>query len=221
MIWVALALSIMLAVVAFVALFAFRRMRMSMSVQASASETGWSLAVGGSMGPIAASAAQMHGVRGAWAVHVFGRRMAGSNGAPKKTAKPKKESALVRRAARVAMEIDPIVAMELGLDVFGRVRVESLEMRVRGGDPDPLLMGRVAAVLAVASGLLAPVARIDAALDWTAEESSLELGFALGASFVPVVVAWDVTRFVLAQVAIRLRKAFARRPASLPQLERA
>lgn len=221
MIGVALALSIVFAVAAFVAAVAFRRVRVSMSMQASASEDGWALAGGGSLGPVAASAAQMHGVRGAWSVHLFGRRIVGSNGVKKKSAKPKKDSALARRAVRAAMEIDPIVAMELALDVFARVRLESLELRVRGGDSDPLLMGRVAAVLAVASGLLAPVARIDAALDWSAEESSLELGVSFEASFVPVVVAWDVTRFVFAQLVIRLKKAVARRPAPLPQLERA
>lgn len=218
MIWIALALSIVSAVAAFVAL---RRVRVSMSMQASASHQGWALAGGGSMGPVAMSAAQMHGVRGAWSVHVFGRRIVGSNGVKKKSAKPKKDSALVRRAWRAAMEIDPIVAMEIGLDLFARVRLESLELRVRGGDPDPLLMGRVAAVLAVASGLLAPVARIDAALDWTAEESSLELGVSCDASFIPIVVAWDGMRFVFAQLVIRLKKAIARRPAPLPQLERA
>lgn len=219
MIWIALALSIVVAVAAFVLL---RRVRVSMSTQASASENGWALAGGGSMGPVAVSAAQMHGVRGAWSVHVFGRRIVGSNGAPKKKrAEKKKDSALVRRATRVAMEIDPIVAMELALDVFARVRLESLELRVRGGDPDPLLMGRVAAVVAVASGLLAPIARIDAALDWTAEESSLDVGVSFEASFIPVVVAWDVTRSVFAQLVVRLKKAVARRPAPLPQLERA
>jgi hypothetical protein len=213
------ALSIVLAVVAFVAT---RRMHASGSLQAAASEDGWAIAGGAKIGPIAVSGARMPGVRGAWAVHLFGRRVAGSNGThAKKETRP--QSALQRRALRVATEMDPIVAMELGLDVFGRVRSESLEAVVRGGDPDPLLMGRVAGVLAVVSGVLAPVARIDSQLDWAAETSSLDVRVAVEASFIPVVIAWDVTRFVFAQLVTRLRKALSRsrRPAAVPQLERA
>jgi len=211
MIWAAVAIAFVLAV----AFVATRRMRASVSLQAMASDEGWALAGGAKVGPIAASAARMRGANGAWAVHLFGRKMIGSGVVREKKPKKKSDAKIARRAWRVGKEIDPIVAIELALDALGRVRVESLSLRVRGGDPDPLLMGRVAAVLAVASGLLAPVATIDAALDWTADAPSLDVRFEGEVSFVPAALALDAARWLARQIVLRIRTAVTPRRAQL------
>lgn len=216
MLWVALALSFVVVV----AWLATRRLRASVSVQATASEDGWALAGGASVGALAASGARTGG-GGAWAVHLFGKKVIGSGGKTTRAkAAPRDRAKTAKRVLGVASEIDPIVAVELALDAVGRVRVESLALRVRGGDPDPLLMGRVAAVLAVASGLLAPVADVDAALDWAAETPSIDAAATVEVSFVPIVLAFDVARFAARQVALRARTALARRPAPALALER-
>jgi hypothetical protein len=191
-----------LAIVLAVAFVATRWVRVSASLQAMVDEDAWAIAWGAKIGPFALTGARARGASIA---------KAKASGASDR---------LIRVARWLAGVIDPIVVLELALDALAHVRVESFELRLRGGDPDPLLMGRVAAILAVASGTLAPVATIDAALDWTAEYPSLDVRASGAVAFTPFGLALDGARFALRLASLRIRTALARRNSTLA-IERA
>ena len=197
-----------LALLALVAWLSLRRARVSVSLRASGTwdedeRAAWTIAGGGAIGALQVSGARMHDRAGAWQVHLFGRSVLRSSGSGATSQKSR------ARASRWARRVDPAVAIELALDAFVHVRVDALAARVRCAAVDPLLAARVAGALAVVSGVLAPVATIDSAIDWSAEEDALDVEGDLDASFVPLVLAYDVARFV-AQHAFAPR-AFAQR----------
>jgi hypothetical protein len=204
----ALAVSAACAVVfALTAWAVLRRIHVSVSLQGSGAwgDDGgtWSFAGGGEIGVLQVSAARMHGGVSAWQVHLFGRSLARSAGTAttattaRDATRESRASRWRARAWRWMRRLDPALAVELGLDAFAHVRVEALEARVRCAAVDPLLAGRVAGALAVVSGALAPVAKIDGAIDWSAEEDALDVKGELAASFVPLVLTCDLARFVL------------------------
>jgi hypothetical protein len=201
----ALAVSVACAVVfALMAWAVLRRTHVRVSLQGSGAwgDDGgtWSFAGGGEIGVLQVSAARMHGGVSAWQVHLFGRSLARSADAATTARDATSASRASRwraRAWRWMRRLDPALAVELGLDAFAHVRVEALEARVRCAAVDPLLAGRVAGALAVVSGALAPVAKIDSAIDWSAEEDALDVKGELAASFVPLVLTCDLARFVL------------------------
>jgi hypothetical protein len=170
------------------------RVRVNVSLQALADGTGvWALAGGGSIGPVAVSGGRAAGGKGTFAVHVFGRKLA-----LKKKEKTKSPS----RVARHLLALDPVEATILACDAFARVRIDELKADVRCGSVDPEITGKVAAALAVASGTLAPVARIDTRIDWAAEEDHGEITCSLAASAIPLVMGWDLFKFSLRQIRI-------------------
>ena len=199
-----------------------RRVRMRVSLHASGTwdedaRAAWTIAGGAELGALQVSGARLHGRPGAWQAHLFGRSVVRSRGSGDAKATTSRARARRRSASRWLRRVDPIVAIELALDAFVHVRVEALSARVRCAAVDPLLAARVAGALAVLSGALAPVAKIDSAIDWAADEDALDVDGHLEASFLPLVLAYDLARFVAQHVFARLLR-FQRR-LRLPRAE--
>jgi hypothetical protein len=193
-------------VFAFVAL---RRTRVSLSIQASAHERGaWALAGGGALGPVAISGGRAAGGRRALAVTLWGRTVWRSRGEPRQ--KEKEPSRVTGTLMKRAKDVDPVLALDLARDAFGRVRLEELDADVKLALVDPTTSGRVAMVLAVLSAMLAPVATIRHAIDWGAEEDAVDVQCGLAASFVPLSLFWDLTRFSVRQARVLLYDRRAR-----------
>lgn len=188
-----IALAVAAAMAALAALIlAVRRTRVAVSLAARLGDGAWAVAGGGALGPIAVTGARAAGGPGSVAVRLFGRSLP----APRAT----RGGAAGARLATAFRRIDPFLAVELALDAFGRVRIEALSADVRCGLVDPTTAGRAAQLLAVLSGMAAPIARVRHAIDWSAEDDALDLKIEATASFVPALLLSDLIVFAVRHV---------------------
>ncbi len=187
-----------LAVLASLALLAgallVRRVTVRAQVKARADSAGsWTAAAGGAFGPLAFTAGASP-AGSAWTAHLLGRRLA------RGTRLPGRE-ALRRRAAR--LRPGRARAWALARAVLRRVRFERLDALVRGAADDPATSARVLGLLTAAGAVLAPRARITGDVDWTADAAFVDVDCDLEASFVPLLLGWDVARATLVGFRVR------------------
>lgn len=177
------AVVLVLLAVAPVVLLALR-VRVRAQVKAMAHEGGtWKAAAGGAVGPVAFTA----GVSpdgSAWTAHVLGRTVARGRRLP--------AADKAREAARGhewrALDVAEIAAR--------RVRFDCLDALVHGAADDPATSARVMGFLTAASALF-PRARVTSDVDWMADAAFVDVDCDVEASFVPLLVGWDVARLAL------------------------
>lgn len=159
------------------------RVRVRAQVKATADWAGdWRAAAGGAVGPIAFTAgASPAGT--AWTAHVFGRR--------------------VLRGTRVPEvktdRVSPLDAAGLAWRALRRVRLDRVDARVHGAAEDPATSAQLMGFIAAAGAVLAPRAHIASEVDWLADLPFVDVDCDVEASFVPLLVGWDVAREHLRQ----------------------
>ncbi len=172
----------LLAVASVVALLA-RRVRVRAQLKAMARNGAWRAAAGGAVGPIAFTA----GVSpdgSAWTAHVLGRTVARGRRVPG-----------VDRA-REAARGQEWRALDVAEIAARRLRFDRLDALVHGAADDPATSARVMGFLTAASALF-PRARVTSDVDWMADAAFVDVDCDVEASFVPLLVGWDVARLAL------------------------
>jgi hypothetical protein len=182
---VVVAASVVLALVALLV----RPVKVHAQVKAKAGAEGaWSAAAGGAVGPLAFTAGISP--RGsAWTAHLLGRAIARGTRIPGGDA-ARRAGARVRRSAATR-------ALGVARTVLRRVRFERFDALVRGTAGDPATTARVLGLLTAASAALAPRARIASDVDWLGDSPFVDVDCDLEASFVPLLLGWDVARATL------------------------
>jgi hypothetical protein len=185
---VAAAVALVLALVVAVALG--RRVRVRAEAQASVDEElAWTAGGGAQCGPLSIAVAARSGRAPVVAVHLFGRRIARVR--PRlRTAVPgeaRKQRGSRRPRISAALAALESMALHTRFDVF--------DVHVRGGAPDPAVVGPAAALLSAASGALAPWARVTHEIDWLAESTHAELHARVELAVSPARVAMVLLRF--------------------------
>ena len=157
------------------------RVRVHARVKAMASAEGaWSAAAGGAVGPVAFTAGFSPG--GAqWMAHVLGRRVARGARMPG-----------LRRRGRAAVSTRD--AWGIAKALLRRVRFDRLDALVHGAAGDPATSARVVGLLTAASAAFAPRANITTDVDWMADAAFVDVDCDLEASFVPLLLGWDLAR---------------------------
>jgi hypothetical protein len=154
------------------------RVKVRAQVKAMADSQGkWRAAAGGAVGPIAFTAG-VSADGAAWTAHVLGRSVARGTRVPeaaRKRISPRDALAFARRALR-------------------RVRFDRVDARVHGAAGDPATSAQVMGLIAAAGAVLAPRANIASDVDWLADEPFVNVDCDVEASFVPVVIGWDLMR---------------------------
>jgi hypothetical protein len=183
---VAVAVTILLAVGALLA----RRVKVRAQVKAKADVGGaWSAAAGGAVGPIAFTAGISPG-GAAWTAHLLGRTVARGTRVPG-------GDAVRRVGARVRRRTTAARALGVARTVLRRVRFDRFDALVRGTAGDPATSARIMGLLTAASAAFAPRARIASDVDWLADAPFVDVDCDLEASFVPLLLGWDVARATL------------------------
>jgi hypothetical protein len=181
------------AVLAAIAIAMWRRLRVRVSLQATAHESGvWAVAGGGSIGPFMMTGGAASGAPSVWEVRVLGRRLASS-----KSVGPRAKSARPSFGEKIAKKLGTGGIVDVALRAFARVRLDSIEGRVRCAAGDPEWSGPIAGTLGALSGVLAPLANVTTEIDWVSDAASLEISCGLEASFVPFLIGWDTLRVVV------------------------
>lgn len=190
-------------------LIALRPVRLSISVQGQADEDRWAVAGGFSLWPLSASGAAAPGIAPRLVVHLLGRKLLTLSLASRAEWSQLPLAAWWRRLERF---VDPL---ELAAFLFAetrRISVESLQLEVKGGLPDPAATATVMGVLATAAGILAPLGSITYEPDWSGvPQGTLRGEVALRAS--PLLCFLDVLRFSFRNVHLRAPA----RPEAAPQ----
>ena len=159
------------------------RVKVRAQVKAVADAEGsWRAAAGGAVGPIAFTAG-VSPEGAAWSAHVMGRSVARGTRVPeaaRKRISPRDAFGLARRALR-------------------RVRFDRVDARVHGAAGDPATSAQVMGLITAAGAVLAPQANIVSDVDWLADEPFVNVDCDVEASFVPVVIGWDLMRARMAQ----------------------
>ncbi len=159
------------------------RVRLRAQVRASADAEGtWRAAAGGAVGPVAFTAGLSPGGT-AWSAHVLGRNVARGTRIPAGGAR--------RRIPRTQR------AWTIGRAALGRVHFDRLDAHVRGAADDPATSARIAGAIAAFSATVTPFARVTTDVDWMADQAFVDLDCDLEASFVPLLLGWDVARAAL------------------------
>jgi hypothetical protein len=177
--------ALLAAVTVALAVLLVRRVRVRASLEAAADAEGtWSAAGGGAVGPLAFTAGVSP--RGtAWSAHVLGRTVARSSPGPR------------ARSGEAAPGLTPARAWDLSRAALRHVRFDRLDARVHGAADDPATSAIVAGWLAAASAVVAPGARVATDVDWLADQPFVHVDCDLEASFVPLLLGWDVARIAL------------------------
>jgi hypothetical protein len=178
--WVAAALGLLFA--GATALLALRvRVRAQVKAMVHAAG-GWRAAAGGAVGPIAFTAG-VSPEGSAWTAHVLGRSVARGRRLPKAPGR-----------GRVSLTGDR--ALDVATVALRRVRFDRLDARVHGAADDPATSARVMGLLAAASALV-PRARVSTDIDWLADAAFVDVDCDMEASFVPLLVGWDMARLAV------------------------
>jgi len=163
------------------------RVQVRAQVKAMADSEGtWRAAAGGAVGPIAFTAG-VSADGAAWTAHVLGRSVARGTRAPE----------AVRR------RVSPREALTMARKALRRVRFDRVDARVHGAAGDPATSAQVMGLIAAAGAVLAPRANIVSDVDWLADEPFVNVDCDVEASFLPVVIGWDLVR---ARLATRMQK---------------
>jgi hypothetical protein len=181
-VWVSL--SAVAAVALACAVLLVVRVRVRARGKATASIEGdWSAAAGGAVGPVAFTAG--FSPRGAqWMAHLLGRRVARGAGVPRRVRARVGER--VRRPSRAGWGV--------ARALLRRVRFDRLDAVVRGTAGDPATNAHVMGLVSAASATLAPWANVTTDVDWMADSAFVDVDFDLEASFVPLLLGWDLAR---------------------------
>jgi hypothetical protein len=184
---VLVALAIAAAVAAFVLAAALvRRVRVRATLQASVDPEGaWRAAAGGALGPFAFTAGASPGGT-AWTAHALGRRVARGTRVPRS----------VRRTLPTRTSGH---GLDYALAVLRHVRVDRLDARLHGAAGDPATSAHVLGLVTAAGAALAPRAHIATDVDWMADAAFVDVDCDLEASFVPLLLGWDVARATLSR----------------------
>lgn len=162
-----------------VALLALRvRVRAQIKAMAHAGGT-WRAAAGGAVGPVAFTA-RLSPDGSAWTAHVLGRSIARGRGVP-----------ATRRATP-----SPERILDVATVALRRVRFDRIDARVHGAADDPATSARVMGLVTAASALF-PLARVATDVDWLADAPFVDVDCDMEASFVPLLVGWDMARLAL------------------------
>ena len=194
------ALAVAAAVLAIsLAALVVRPVRLRAQVKASVDPEGaWRAVAGGEVWPFAFTAGISPG-GSAWTAHALGRRLAQGKGI---------RGALPARPAHARGETttprSPFAAFtwrrfDTALAVLRRVRFDRLDARVHGAAGDPATSARVLGLVTAAGAALAPRARIATDVDWMADAAFVDVDCDLEASFVPLLLGWDVARATFSQ----------------------
>jgi hypothetical protein len=201
---VALAVAAAVLAIAAAALLV-RPVRVRAQVRASVDPGGaWQAAAGGEVWPFAFTAGIAPG-GSAWTAHALGRRLAQGTRLPR---------AIASRAARPAPEAGATFTwrrFDTALAMLRRVRFDRLDARIHGAAGDPATSARVLGVVTAAGAALAPRARIATDVDWMADAPFVDVDCDLEASFVPLLLGWDVARATLSR-SPEVRPKVGRRP---------
>ena len=164
------------------ALLAIRvRVRAQVKAMAHAGGT-WRAAAGGAVGPIAFTAG-VSPEGSAWTAHVLGRTVARGRGLPTGGA----------RGGRLSADW----AWDLASIAHRRVRFDRLDALVHGAADDPATSARIMGLVSAASAALFPRARVTSDVDWLADAAFVNVDCDVEASFVPLLVGWDMARLAL------------------------
>ncbi|HEY8087307.1 MAG TPA: hypothetical protein VIF09_05670 [Polyangiaceae bacterium] len=159
------------------------RVKVRARVRAMAgAEGGWSAAAGGAVGPIAFTAGASPGGT-KWAAHLLGRRLLGGTRVP----------AAAKSAAK-RVPLSPEKALDTASALLRRVRVDRCDAVVHGAADDPATSARVLGLVSAASAVLAPRATVSSRVDWLADSPFVDVDCDLEASFVPLLLGWDLAR---------------------------
>jgi hypothetical protein len=179
---VIVAVVLVLLAVTTVALLA-RRIRVHAQVKAMAKEGTWRAAAGGAVGPVAFTA----GVSpdgSAWTAHVLGRTVARGRRLP------------AADRAREAAGGHEWRALDVAEIAARRFRFDRLDALVHGAADNPATSARVMGYLTAVSALF-PGAHVRSDVDWMADAAFVDVDCDVEASFVPLLVGWDVARLAL------------------------
>lgn len=180
---IAAAVFVLLAVVSVV--LTASRVRVHAQIKAMAEEGGvWRAAAGGAVGPVAFTAG-VSPAGSAWTAHVLGRTVAQGLRLPASG----RALRLARGHAWRALDVAEIAAR--------RVRFDRLDATVHGAADDPATSARVMGFVTAASAALFPRARVISDVDWMADAVFVDVVCDVEASFVPLLVGWDVARLAL------------------------
>jgi hypothetical protein len=113
-----------------------------------------------------------------WAAHVLGRRVLTGTRVPRLESK----------------RVSPLDAVALARRALRRVRWDRVDARVHGAAGDPATSAQLMGFLAAAGAVLAPRVRIASDVDWLAEAPFVNVDCDVEASFVPLLLGWDVAR---------------------------
>ena len=161
-----------------------RRVRVRAQVKAMADARGtWRAAAGGAVGPVAFTAG-ISPDGSAWTAHVLGRTVARGRRLPAAD----KAREVARGHEWRALDVAEIAAR--------RMRFDRLDALVHGAADDPAASARVMGFLTAASALF-PRARVRSDVDWMADAAYVDVDCDVQASFVPLLVGWDVARLAL------------------------
>jgi hypothetical protein len=177
-----LAIAVAAGILACLALLVVRvKVRARVRAMASA-EGAWSAAAGGAVGPIAFTAGASPGGT-KWAAHLLGRRLLGGTRIPS-----------AARSAAKSGHVSPEQALDTASALLRRVRVDRLDALVHGAADDPATSARVLGLVSAASAVLAPRANVESRVDWLADSPFVDVDCDLEASFVPLLLGWDLAR---------------------------
>jgi len=172
----AVVLGLLLAASALLAL----RVRVRAQIKAMARQGGgWRAAGGGAVGPIAFTAG-LSPDGSAWTAHLLGRTVARGRRLP---ATPRASGSTDR-------------ALDVATVALLRVRFDRVDARVQGAADDPATSARVMGLVAAASSLF-PRVRVASGVDWLADAPYVDVDCDVEASFVPLLVGWDMARLAL------------------------
>lgn len=180
-------MAVVIAIAAAVCLACFAmlvvRVRVRARIKAMAAAEGqWTAAAGGAVGPVAFTAGLSPG--GArWTAHLFGRQLARGERVPR-----------VGAARGWSRRVSPWLAVDTATAVLRRVRFDRVDALVHGAADDPATSARVMGLLSAASAAFAPGANIASQVDWLADSPFVDVDCDLEASFVPLLLGWDLAR---------------------------
>jgi hypothetical protein len=165
-----------------------RRVRVHAQVKAMVDAEGaWRAAGGGAVGPIAFTAG-VSPSGAAWTAHALGRTIARGTRVP---------GGVGAGASAARRRLGGARAFALARAALRRVRFDRVDATVRGAADDPATSARVMGLVTAASAAFAPRANVATHVDWLADAPFVDVDCDLEASFVPLVLGWDVARAAL------------------------
>ncbi|MGH7295604.1 MAG: hypothetical protein ACRELB_11750, partial [Polyangiaceae bacterium] len=97
-------------------------------------------------------------------------------------------------ARRRATRPSAALALDTAAALLRRVRFDRVDALVQGAADDPATSARVMGLLSAASAALAPGANIESRVDWLSDSPFVDVDCDLEASFVPLLLGWDLAR---------------------------